>query len=227
MDLTEALRDILRENGAMLVGVGDMRNIECCAYPTGVAAAVALPKSIVRTMPDAPTREYLDIYPRLNAVLNASVTAGETFLRERGYAAFAQTTERIRAGADRCTAVPHKTVAVRAGLGWIGKNCLLVSSRYGAALMLSSLLTDAPLRCDMPEERSRCGGCTRCVDACPAHALRGTLWRSGMPREEIVDIEACAKKRCEIMLAATGIDRPMCSRCIGVCRYTQKYLRSE
>ena len=78
MDLTEALRDILRENGAMLVGVGDMRDVEGCAYPTGVAVAVALPKSIVRTIPDAPTREYLDIYPRLNAVLNASVTAGET-----------------------------------------------------------------------------------------------------------------------------------------------------
>ena len=226
MDLTEKLREILLENGAELVGIGDMRSVEGCMYPTGIAAAVVLPKGIIQTLPDAPTKEYLDLYPQMNALLNASVTAGETFLRERGYAAFAQTTERIRAGADRCTAVPHKTVAARAGLGWIGKNCLLVSPRYGSALMLSSLLTDAPLRCDPPEERSRCGGCTRCVDVCPAHALRGTLWHAGMPRKEIADVEACAEKRGEFMLAA-GLSRPMCGRCIGVCTYTQSYLRSE
>ena len=47
-----------------------------------------------------------------------------------------------------------------------------------------------------------------------------------MPRGEIADVEACAKKRGEIMLAQ-NLTRPMCGRCIGACTYTQKYLCSE
>lgn len=226
MELTEELLALLRENGAVLAAAGDMRGVENCAYPAGVAVAIPMPRDVVRSLPDAPSREYLAAYPEINAVLDALVAAGETFLQKRGYKAFAQSLSRIKANADRRTAVPHKTVAARAGLGWIGKNCLLVNPEYGSALMLSSLLTDAPLRCAKPIETSRCGCCSRCVDACPAHALRDTLWSAGMPRGEIADVEACAKKRGEIMLAQ-NLTRPMCGRCIGVCIYTQKYLCSE
>lgn len=226
MELTEELLALLRENGAVLAAAGDMRGVENCAYPAGVAVAIPMPRDVVRSLPETPTKEYLAAYSEINAVLDALVAAGETFLQKRGYKAFAQSLSRIKANADRRTAVPHKTVAARAGLGWIGKNCLLVNPKYGSALMLSSLLTDAPLRCAEPIETSRCGGCSRCVDACPAHALRDTLWSAGMPRGEIADVEACAKKRGEIM-RAQNLTRPMCGRCIGVCTYTQKYLCSE
>lgn len=226
MDLTEELMSLLCENGAVLAAAGDMRGTGNCAYPVGIAVAIPMPRDIVRALADAPTKEYLAAYPRVNAVLDACVSAGESFLRERGYAAYAQTLSRIHADTERRTAVPHKTVAVHAGLGWIGKNCLLINPDYGPMLMLTSLLTDAPLRCTEPVVESRCGGCTRCVEACPAHALHGTLWRAGMPREKIVDVELCARKRAEIMLAS-GLERPMCSRCIGRCTYTQRYLHSK
>lgn len=226
MDLTGELMALLRENGAVLAAAGDMRGAGNCTYPVGVAVAIPMPRDIVRALTDMPTKEYLAAYPRVNAVLDACVTAGERFLRERGYAAYAQTLSRIHADAERRTAVPHKTVAVHAGLGWIGKNCLLVNPDYGPTLMLTSLLTDAPLRCAEPVVESRCGSCTRCVEACPACALPGTLWCAGVPREKIVDVELCARKRTEIM-HASGLERPMCSRCIVSCPYTQRYLRSE
>lgn len=47
-----------------------------------------------------------------------------------------------------------------------------------------------------------------------------------MPREEIVDVEACYKKQKEIMYVSTGIDTDLCGKCFAVCAYTQRYLRS-
>ena len=43
------------------------------------------------------------------------------------------------------TALPHKTIATRAGIGWIGKSALLVTAKYGSAIRLSSILTDTPI----------------------------------------------------------------------------------
>ena len=136
--------------------------------------------------------------------LNAIVTAGEKYLTGRGYQAYAQTTDRITVDSDNRSPLPHKTVATRAGLGWIGKHCLLVTPQYGSAVRISSLLTDAPLTCDAPVTRSQCGACHACVRYCPAHALKNTLWRSGMPREDIVSVSACYKKQREIMRALTA-----------------------
>ncbi len=222
MDLTEELRDLLLSQGAALVGFGDMRSVEGCAYPVGVSVAVPIPAHVVADLHTAPTREYYELYGALNQKLNGIVTAGETFLRERGYRAWAQTTDRVTYGGDKRTPLPHKTVATRAGLGWIGKNCLLVTPQLGPALRLSSLLTDAPLTCAEPIDRSRCGACHACVDACPAKALTGALWQAGMPREDIVDVERCCAKQLEIMEAVTGIRTDLCGRCFAVCPYAQK-----
>ena len=81
MELTEELLALLRENGAVLAAAGDMRGVENCAYPAGVAAAIPMPRDIVRSLPDAPSREYLAAYPEINAVLDAAVSAGKTGTR--------------------------------------------------------------------------------------------------------------------------------------------------
>ncbi|MDR3236451.1 MAG: tRNA epoxyqueuosine(34) reductase QueG [Prevotellaceae bacterium] len=64
----------------------------------------------------------------------------------------------------------EKAWAVKAGLGWIGKNSLLVSPAFGSFVFLAALVTDVELTYDKPLE-SRCGHCTLCVDACPNSAL--------------------------------------------------------
>ena len=226
MTLTEELKTLLRSVGADLVGIGDMGVIENCAFQAGVSVAVALPVKVIRDLRNAPTVEYYHLYHSLNQTLNEIVTAGEEFLKRRGFAAYAQTTDRVKVSPDRTTPLPHKTVATRAGLGWIGKNCLLVTPQYGPAIRISSLLTDAPLEYDEPIVESRCGACNLCVRKCPAQALRNTLWEAGMPREEIADLTACRKKQLEIMTERTGIAADLCGKCFAVCAYTEKYLKS-
>jgi len=225
MDLTKELKELLLRQGAGLVGIGNLKEIKECDYDTGISVAVPLPKNIIRDLQDSPTKEYYNMYVTLNHRLNEIVMSGEQFLKDRGFEAYAQTTDRVEINSDRCTALPHKTVATRAGLGWVGKNGLLVTETFGSAVRISSLLTNAPLECGRPVDSSLCGRCSRCVDQCPAQALHGSLWEAGMPRESIVDVEKCYNKQREIMYQATGIEKDLCGRCFAVCRYTQRYLR--
>jgi epoxyqueuosine reductase len=67
--------------------------------------------------------------------------------------------------------VLERDLAQRAGLGWFGKNTMLINPRAGSFLFLASLFVDFPLDADASFEADRCGTCTRCIDACPTDAL--------------------------------------------------------
>lgn len=75
-------------------------------------------------------------------------------------------------GAASEQSIPIKGAAVKAGLGWIGKNTLLVSERYGSFQALGALLTDAALAERYPVQADRCGSCSRCVSSCPTQAIQ-------------------------------------------------------
>jgi len=68
--------------------------------------------------------------------------------------------------------IMEKALAVKAGLGWLGKNTLLIHRRFGTFTLLSGLLTTLDLPQELkPVHLPRCGSCTRCIDACPTAAL--------------------------------------------------------
>ena len=72
------------------------------------------------------------------------------YIAEKGYNAFSQSDENLIAegkfdAAHKESLLPNKTIALLAGLGWIGKNNLLITPEYGAAQCLGTVLTDAPL----------------------------------------------------------------------------------
>ena len=110
------------------------------------------------------------------------------------------------------TYLPLKTLAVQAGLGWIGKNNLLVNQKYGCCQTWGGVLTDAPLNevLDKPQT-TLCGNCRICLDICQSNALKGKIWIKGMTREEMIDVNKCTT----------------CLKCMVHCPWTQAYMNKK
>jgi len=67
--------------------------------------------------------------------------------------------------------VPERELAQRAGLGWIGKNTMLINPTIGSFTFIGVIFTDAELVADLPFQADRCGTCRRCLEACPTDAF--------------------------------------------------------
>jgi epoxyqueuosine reductase len=67
--------------------------------------------------------------------------------------------------------VLERELAVRAGLGWIGRNSCLISPEFGSAFVLAEIFLDIDLSFDKPFDRDLCGTCTRCQTACPTRCI--------------------------------------------------------
>ena len=92
--------------------------------------------------------------------------------------------------------IPYKMAAVRSGIVYYGKNCVIHADKFGSYLKLAGVITNAKLDCmDRAIEVSDCGDCNACVDACPTKALErpyhfildrcicAWLWGRPIPRE--------------------------------------------
>lgn len=225
-DLTLELKTFLTRNNDALVGVGDLSGLPGLAFRYGISIAMPLPAAVVAGIMEGPTAEYFQAYHELEQRLTETALRGEEFLKARGYQAYARISARVREDGEWRTELPHKTVATAAGLGWIGKSCLLVTKEYGSAVRLTSILTDAPLDCDEPIRESKCGGCQKCVEACPAGALSGATWTVGLDRDALLNREACCSKQIELTKKNTGLESEfLCGKCFAVCPYTQRYLK--
>jgi epoxyqueuosine reductase QueG len=110
----------------------------------------------------------------------------------------------------------HKMAATSAGIGWIGKNGLLINPDFGPRLSLVTVLTDAPLKPDIAIEYSSCGDCMLCVQYCPSHAITGAEWSRSSPFVELVRLNACRSHKQTKRLTE---GKPNCGLCINICPY--------
>jgi len=196
---------------------------------SAISIAVALEAAIIREISSGPTRRYYAEYKRVNELLSGLCGGAVETLRTCGYKAVAiEPTVEINEAVRRTltTPLPHKTVATRAGLGWIGKSALLITKEYGPAVRLATVLTDAPLETAEPIDDSGCGDCAECVARCPAKAISGRSWKAGLQRDLIYNAFACCAEARE-RSRAIEIDATICGICINACPWTQKYLSRE
>lgn len=110
-----------------------------------------------------------------------------------------------------------KYAAVNAGLGWIGKNDVLITEEYGPSVRLSAVLIDHPFKYGNKITESRCGSCTKCADICPHKALTGANWDINTLRNELIDYHLCNQKRSEYLKSHER--KNACGLCMVVCPY--------
>ena len=228
MNLSLELKNFLLEEGATEVGFADITNFTPKqGLNIGVIFYITYPKEIIRHMQNAPTQEYLKELVSLNTRLDALGMKCEEFLINKGYDAYAQTKKRLGTdfGEFNSFELPHKTIATRAGLGWIGKSALFTTKDYGSALRLSSVLTDAPLDIGKPILKSKCGKCTECMDACFGGAISGRNWNYKLKRNDFYDDKKCEKYALKVSEENLGKADTVCGKCIFACPHTQKYIK--
>ena len=139
------------------------------------------------------------------------------YLNSKGYSAYSQSEDNIYLTGfynleTNTTPLPHKTIALMAGLGWIGKHNLLVTPEYGSALSMCTVLTDAPLKTVLHNPESpQCGNCQICTQVCSPGAIKGKSWNSDISRDERMDVTQCTT----------------CLKCLAFCPYTQSYVKKN
>ena len=102
-------------------------------------------------------------------------------------------------------------------MGWIGKNDVLVTEKYGPRVRLSAVLVDYPFEIGRKITKSRCASCNRCVDICPHKALKGLNWDINALRNDLIDYQLCNQKRGEYIEKHGR--KNACGLCMVVCPF--------
>ena len=192
-------------------------------FPSALSYAIPMTPAIMAGIQHGPNQTYADEYARVNNLINEVADRLAAEIRSKGFRAQAlaasERTDPVNIKGD----FPQKTAATRAGLGWIGRHCQLITRKFGSWVRLGTVFTDMELPSGSPVERSYCGTCTRCVEGCPAGALKGSAWVAGIAREEILDVTACDRWKKENYYQYHNGHN--CGICSAVCPYGLKILK--
>ncbi|MDE5819295.1 MAG: epoxyqueuosine reductase [Lachnospiraceae bacterium] len=109
-----------------------------------------------------------------------------------------------------------KYAAVNAGLGWIGKNDVVVTEKYGPRVRLSAILIDRQFVYGQRIIKSNCpDSCKKCVESCPYHALHDVKWDIDTLRNDMIDYQLCNQKR-SLYIEKHG-RKNACGLCMVAC----------
>ena len=221
------LETYLKSRGVAQIGYSDLRGIvpeRYASFPYGITLVWRLLDGVLDEVQEknSPTFSYFQHYRAVNAELDSLTLWMATRLEQEGFRALPiGASQSVHDMGNYSGAFQHKTAAVRAGLGWIGKSALFVSPQFGPRVRLATILTDAPVpNPQTADGTSRCGDCNICTAVCPANAIKGVNFVPGMPREALFDPAACSNYMKEAYLR---IGRgSVCGLCIAHCPLARK-----
>ena len=226
------LSEYSRSLGIDLFGVADVSNASNYVKKQGGEHVAGFPRAIslgVRLIDDVIDQlynhqdivtiaSYRGVYDAANSALDRAALLVAKKIQDTGFRSYPIPASSMLNN-DKLQAVfSHKLAANLAGLGWIGKNCLLVTPQYGPRLRLATVLTDAPLTPGEPIPNA-CGPCTKCVDICPSKALKGATFFPNEPRDSRVDAWKCDVYTSDRM---EKFGNANCGLCVHICPWGAK-----
>ena len=234
MSLQNELKRIALENGVQYFGVADLSDAaefiidqggdDLSAYPYAISLGIRLIDPIVDKLPHRKEKSALlnykhHAYDVINSRLDMIASILSSHIQENGYRVLPIPSSKRVDDERICAQFSHKLAAHMAGLGWIGKSCLLITPDNGPRVRWTTILTDAPLQPTGSKMESRCGTCDECVKICPVNAFTGRNFIEDESREMRYDAKKC-EDYFKVMDRKGQI--PVCGLCVYVCPHGKK-----
>lgn len=172
-----------------------------------ISLGVRLSKSILEEIEDTPTRLYFHHYRVVNNFLDQVALKISNYLQRKGYLGLPIPASQIIDWQSQKAHLSHKNIGYLAGLGWMGRNNLLVNKDLGSQFRLVSILTNMPLKIDKPTKQD-CGSCRLCIEACPVQAIK--------EKPQDFDYLKCLEKLKEFQKQRL-VDQYICGICVKAC----------
>lgn len=212
-----ALKKFCLKLGLNLFGVADIKGIkDDFLLPQeakknldkAVCLGLRLSGAVLEGVIQQPNRLYFHHYRTINAFLDQAALKVSNYIQDKGYLSLPIPASQILDWENQKAHLSHKKIGYLAGLGWIGRNNLLVNKKLGSQVRLVSVLTNMPLKADKPV-KDNCADCFFCVKICPATAIKDT------PQD--FDHIKCLEKLKEFQKQKL-VDQYICGVCVRVCR---------
>jgi epoxyqueuosine reductase QueG len=208
-----ALERLSKNLGADLFGVADITKIKesfllsqraVQKLDKAVSLGVRLSQGVLSEIDNFPTRLYFHHYRSVNVFLDQLALKVSNHIQNKGFLTLPVPASQILDWQNQ--------IGYLAGLGWIGRNNLLVNNKLGSQFRLVSVLTDLPLAADKPKKED-CGKCMLCVEICPAQAIK----------EDAVNFDhmKCFEKLKEFQKQRL-VDQYICGVCVNACQGKEK-----
>lgn len=203
--------------GTDLFGVADIRAIKkdfllspkvLESLDKAACLGVRLSETILEEIDTQPTRLYFHHYRTVNAFLDQAALKVAHYIQNKGFCALPIPASQIVDWENQRAHLSHKKIGFLAGLGWIGRNNLLVNKKLGSQFRLVTILTDMPLKTDEPTKED-CRACRLCVQACPAQAIGESA--------EVFEFQKCFAKLKEFQKQRL-VDQYICGVCVKACK---------
>jgi len=213
----QELKAFAQDLGFDLFGVADITGLRegfllesetRAKFTRALSLGKGLSDAVLDDIRDHPTTVYFHHYRQMNAFLDRGALLVADRIQKLGFASLPVAASQIIDWEGQRAHLSHKHVARAAGLGWLGRNNLLVNRELGSRFRLVTVLAGMPLEPAAPLERD-CGACRACAAACPAGAIKET--------REAFDHKACYETLKDFRKKGYA-SQFICGICVRDCR---------